>query len=168
MNYLDQAKNKDAEKASRMQTPASDESEVIGDFTILGPSVQDEPKTVTAPVAPREPEKKTPKPLKEEKSDTKRKKPAKEESEDFADKDKYSIYLPPKLSMALRMVYISTRKKYSHITEIALTDMLFNRYQCHNPKCTARFSISEGDHTPICCPVCGEKKFSPLRMDLFD
>ena len=130
-----------------------------------------EQKPLTEPTPPEAPPEKAVPTSKSVK--TKAEKPAKkaaasEEDDDVAGKDKYSIYLPPKLSMALRMVYIVTRKKFSHITELALTDMLFRRYQCHNPDCLARFSISEKDVTPRCCPVCGKRDFHPYRLDVLD
>lgn len=109
------------------------------------------PKTPSAPKTPKAPGKKTAK---------------EQEPEDTADKDKYSIYLTKGLSITLRIANICTRKAFSHITECALNDMLRNRYQCDNPNCLTRFSMSETDATPICCPACGKNQFSPLRYDL--
>lgn len=129
-----------------------------------------EPVTETVQDEPTKEPPKAPKPPKEEKKPKSPlgKKSKKAEEEDTAGKEKYSFYLTPKLSLALRMVYIATRKRYSQIAETALSDMLFNRYQCENPGCTARFSISERGDTPTCCPVCGGKKFEPLRLDILD
>lgn len=189
MNYLKQAKKGEEEvsgrQKGRMGAPATEQVETdTEDSFIIGPAPGSEQPAESA-ATPAEPvevqgqpaEEPKPKSAPKTKPKTDKKsgkeapqKPKKSDEEDEAgpDKDKYSIYLPKKLSMTMRMVYILTRKKYSRLVETALTDMFYNRYQCEDPKCTARFSMSEIDKVPVCCPACGGKKFSLLREDIMD
>ena len=181
MNYLDQAKKGGEERnsgrlKSRLATTEAQQEETSGsdDFLIdlISAPATSAPAPEPAPAVSETP--KTPKASKQPKTETGASKPPKKsktasaDEEADPDKDKYSIYLPKKLSILMRMVYSVTRKKFSHICEKALEDMLLHRYQCENPACTARFSISEGEATPICCPACGGKKFSPLRLDVME
>lgn len=122
------------------------------------------PSTGSAPVSADPAEKATKVKKKPDPPAKKTKRSKSDECE--ADKEKYSIYLSQKLSLSMRMVCITTRKKFSHLIETALGDMLYNRYQCENPGCNVRFTMSETDTIPCCCPACGGKKFSPLRLDI--
>lgn len=187
MDYLNKAKNLAAEKANserqkgRMAIPDPEQIEADAeDNFIIGPAPgsslpAEQPTAPAQPAQTQEPSPEDPKPKSPSQSksgehktaknpEKKPKKPAGEDEAE-ADKEKYSIYLPKKLSLSLRMVSIITRKKYSHVVESALSDMMYRRYQCHAPNCNTRFSISEDDKTPACCPVCGGKTIYPLRID---
>lgn len=159
------AKQTETETPTTVQVGSQDEF-----LNILGPEDPTPAPTVEAPVAPlpQEPTKEeAPKKPKEDdpQSPPKRSKKGAGKKEEDKDKEKFSVYLPPKLAMVLRMAHVCTRESYSRITEDALTDMLHNRYQCNS--CTAKFSISGNSTPPTCCPVCGEKKFFRLRVDTF-
>ena len=193
MNYLSQALKGDEDKPGRqkgrMSAPATEQVETgTEDSFIIGPVPGIEQPTEPA-ATPAEPvnsqgqpaEEPKPKSAPKTKPDKKSgnetsKKVKKSDSEDEAepDKDKYSIYLPKKLSMTLRMVYILTRKKYSRLVESALTDMFYHRYQCENPACNACFSMSEHEklhaprQIPARCPACGGEKIYLLREDVPD
>lgn len=82
---------------------------------------------------------------------------------DPVDKDKYSIYLPKEMSQSLRMAYVVTGRKFSHLAEEALEDMLYHKYQCHEKSCTCRFSMEAGAKVPTRCPACGGNKISLVK-----
>lgn len=176
MNYLNQAKKGVEERANAgrmsgrmaVQEPIqgkdlSDDNFIVG--PVSDPSSPSETSSIPAELNPKEVTKpiETHAPKKTKKSKNSDKKATDEETD--PNKEKYSIYLPKKLSTSLRMVYLTTRKKFSHVAEAALTDMLYRRYQCLNPACMAWFSISESDKAPTCCPVCGKKDIQSLRLD---
>lgn len=90
-------------------------------------------------------------------------KKGKKDTAEPVDKDKYSIYLPKEMSQSLRMAYVVTGRKFSHLAEEALEDMLYHKYQCHEKSCTCRFSMEAGAKVPTRCPVCGGNKISPVK-----
>ena len=140
----------------RDEAPAATESEKIVSAPASIPlsNTGREPDTADTP-ATISPAAKVPKAARQQAKKSE-KKPADEDTM----KEKYSIYLPEDLSLALRAESFYSRKKYSHIVESALTDMLCRRYQCNS--CLTRFSISDTDNRPACCPVCGGKKIERL------
>lgn len=93
------------------------------------------------------------------------KKAARKSAADDAAKDKCSIYLPEDISIKLRMASVLTRRKNSYIAEIALRDLLTQRYQCQNPACYIKFSLSETEEQPTRCPVCGEERLKRFFID---
>lgn len=98
-----------------------------------------------------------------EKRPSGKEKKGKKASADLVDKDKYSIYLPKEMSQSLRMAYVVTGRKFSHLAEEALEDMLYHKYQCHEKTCTCRFSMEAGKKVPTKCPACGSSKISPVK-----
>lgn len=144
------------------QEPAEEEKLSIEEAPAEAPATAIVPVETTAapaeaPARPKKPAAKTPK--------TSTKNAPKVDEEDLEDKEKFSIYLPVKPSMNMRMEYILTRKKYSHIVEEALTDRYEHRYLCHSPACNSHFGGFGTDEKPVCCPFCGSKQFSQVRVD---
>lgn len=157
--------------AGRMARPldntADNEPEIFAPVFLGGNAAQNHaPAAPVAPVKDESPAPAPEKPRKAPRDEAGTRKPKKTKAEAEEGKEKFSIYLNKKVASALRMVYLNTRKKFNHTVEEALTDMFFNRYQCHN--CCTRFSVSGSDNAPTCCPACGEKKFSQLRFDRLD
>ena len=131
-------------------------------------TAEEAPPLNTAATNKPAPQKANAAPNKSKKPGTNKKASAKKEGEEELpekDKDKYSIYLSEKVSLSLRMAYLFTKKKFSHLVEISLSDMLWHRYQCQEPKCYHKFSMSETDTEPSFCPVCGSKNIQNLFID---
>lgn len=161
MNY--DFKRTDGQQTSRMKNHLGEqevETGSVGVFTAIDlsePTATEDATTTQPPVdAPESPA------TKSKKAGGKEKKGKKDTAEPV-DKDKYSIYLPKEMSQSLRMAYVVTGRKFSHLAEEALEDMLYHKYQCHEKSCTCRFSMEAGAKVPTRCPVCGGNKISPVK-----
>lgn len=126
------------------------------------------PDSIEEPV-PEETPAPSPKPATPKKTKTTKrtgqKKPSRKAADDDGSKEKCSIYLPEDLSLSLRMASVLTRQKNSYIAEVALRDLMHRRYQCQNPACYAKFSVSETDDQPSFCPMCGGDKVDRFFID---
>lgn len=161
MNY--DFKRNDGQQTSRMKNHLGEqeaETESVGVFTAIDLSEPAATEDATAAQPPVDtPESPT---TKSKKAGGKEKKGKKDTAEPV-EKDKYSIYLPKEMSQSLRMAYVVTGRKFSHLAEEALEDMLYNKYQCHEKSCTCRFSMEAGAKVPTRCPVCGGNKITPVK-----
>lgn len=161
MNY--DFKKNDGQQTSRMKNHLGEqavETEPVGEFTAIDlsePLSAEEATTAQPPVDTPEP------PATKSKKAGGKEKKSKKDATEPVDKDKYSIYLPKEMSQSLRMAYVVTGRKFSHLAEEALEDMLYHKYQCHEKSCTCRFSMEAGDKVPTRCPACGGNKISPVK-----
>lgn len=83
------------------------------------------------------------------------------------EKEVTTIHFAPATLQRLRIMHVLNKVSISDIVSDCCDDMLNRSYQCHNPSCNCKFSLSYNEddtaQKPACCPVCGSDKLRQLK-----